>query len=204
MLCHLFGKAQIKKGSILLGGSISYISSKTTNPSQNHDGNTYGYFNLSIGSVYKENTAYGINLSYGGSISHYIINGNNYSGHKIRSYGIGAFHRQYRFLAKDFYFYTEAGISINTNQLTDSDSSANNLGITVRTGGTLYLTPGISYKILKRVYLELLIPNIVAINYTSSKNTFQMQTSKTNEFSFNTNLASQFPGFFAVGIRLIL
>jgi hypothetical protein len=202
--------AQIKKGSILLGGQVSYYNSKSDNSFnlQPDQKTTSGNFIISAGKAFKENSVFGIAIGYSSfSNKNNSVNpfkqDNNY-------YNISVFYRKYKSLGNGFSFFAEGGISYNNNKQKNDDSLHLNSYEQTQSGIGFYLTPGISYQVCKKLQLEILIPNIVYANYsvTKSHSTSQPnppQSSKTNSFSFNTSLSpSSSLGAFGVGFRFIL
>ncbi len=196
----MIANAQFQKGNILLGGDLSYstyTSSTTNTPDQTSNG---GVFNVSLGKAIKENTVVGVNLLYS-------TNTNTYQGGKNVSngYGIGVFYRVYKNLGKDFYFFGQAGAQYYgaTNYLKDttglkSDNSTTN-------GGNIYLTPGIAYKLSKKFFMELSIPQVFTFGYSStSTNIAPGVTTKNSGFSAGINFNSNPLTSLALGFRLIL
>lgn len=196
--------AQIKKDAILLGGHVFYNTSKTHDSAlTRNQKNRNASFNISIGKAFKENSIYGINVTYSPSKNDYFYN--PLITYKVNSYHLGVFYRQYKKLAKDFYFFTELGAAYFTSKQTNTDSSGIKLSTYNQSGGLSYLTPGISYKILKKLNLEILIPNIVSIGYSVTKSKAPTQNYRQEQFSFNTSINNSSPlGNLGVGFRFIL
>ena len=198
---------QIKKGSILLGGQVFYFDSKfVQSTNQIVQKNSTATFNISVGKAFKENSLYGLNLSYSPSAYDYAYNGSTYLNRKTKFYSIGGYYRLYKSLAKDFYFFSELGAAYIFSHQIDTDT----LGIKQvplnQSGGQLNFTPGISYKIFKRVNFEVTIPNIVYVQYSVSKTetATPSQYTKENRFSLNTNLNSSPLNYLGIGFRIIL
>ena len=198
---------QIKKGSILLGGQVFYYDSKIVHATNQRDQkNSNAAFNISVGKAFKENSLYGLNLSYSPSAYDFAYNGSTYMNSKLKFYSIGGYYRLYKNLAKNFYFFSELGAAYIFSHQIDTDTLGIKQGTVNQTGGQLNLTPGISYKIFKRVNLEITIPNIVYVQYSVSKTetTTPSQNSKENRFSVNTNLNSSPLNYLGIGFRIIL
>ncbi|MEI9959515.1 MAG: hypothetical protein WDM90_25075 [Ferruginibacter sp.] len=120
------------------------------------------------------------------------------------NFGVGIFYRQYKKLAKDFYFFTEAGASyFNTKQVYDTASVV--LSTDKRTGGRLGLAPGVAYKLCKKFYVELSIPDIAYVQYTNIKTTATgNNNSNENQFNFSSTLSNQsFLYNMAIGFRFV-
>lgn len=199
----LTARAQIKKGSTLLGGELFYFNSNINyHTSQPNQLNRTASFNIAGGKAIRENNFVGLNLSYSANKSRYNAYNNNFDS-KINQYSVGAFYRKYKKLAKDLYFFGEMGAGYNSNDQKDTDSTGADYAKYTRTGGELYLTPGISYQVFKKFYVEILIPRIVSAQYEVSKTKSQTQNSKEDQFSFITNLNANSLDFLGVGFRII-
>jgi hypothetical protein len=197
--------AQIIKGSILLGGQIFYYNSNinygTTQPNQK---NKSGDFNISAGKALKENSVLGFYVTYGNWKANNNYNGNYFINSKVNQYNFGLFYRQYKNLARDFYFFAEAGVAYISAIQTDTDTLGNNKVKYTQSGGQLNLTPGISYKIFKKLQLEIFIPSIVSVQYTISKTKSQTNNFKQEQFLISTNLNASSLNNLGVGFRFVL
>lgn len=199
----LTASAQIKKGAMLLGGQLSYGDLKRNFNSTLADEKVKsGLYNISVGTALKENFVLGGYVRYG----HFKLeNSNNfYSSTSEESYGAGVFIRQYKKIRKDFYFFGELGggyFGANGSQTTPSPSVTTKYE---QSGGNLYLSPGISYRIYKKLQVELAIPQIAAVSFSTQKNTAPASGSKENQFQFNTNLNSSFLSNLGLGFRFVL
>ncbi|MDE3236727.1 MAG: hypothetical protein KGO81_12285 [Bacteroidota bacterium] len=203
LTCFKFSYAQIKTKSVLLGGQLYYssdVNSENNQPGGQKIQNST--FNISIGKALKENSIYGVNLTF----SPYNIN-NNYNGININSiktnqYSFGLFYRRYKSLAKDFYFFTELGAAYISSKQTYNDSVGVTYETSTLTGGQFFLTPGLSYKIFKKLQLEIIIPNIIMIQYqyTVAKDLRALQEFKHKHFLFNSNLNSAGSGLSLIGV----
>ena len=170
---NLTTSAQIKKGSLLLGGQVSYADVKSNyNTPQSDQKNKSAYFNVSVGTAFKENKVLGVSVSYGHFNSDYNYNGNSYTNIKSDRYNFDVFYRQYKKLAKDFYLFGELGGGYFGGNQTDTDIPSNNKTKYTESGAELYLTPGIAYRIYKKLQVELVIPQIAGTSYFSSKKKF--------------------------------
>lgn len=193
--------AQINEGRYLLGGSVSFNSSK--NPQISGSKSQSLYTNIQLGKVIKDNTVAGVLLSYGYS--------NNGSSLKSNQYGAGVFYRKYKSIAKDFYLFGEADALYNYSKNTQGNFQAGNNGTRyINNGGTLSFTPGISYSVCKRMQMELLMQNLVSLSYgvskteTTSTGSSAISTSKSNSFSANANLNSNLLSNFGIGFKFFL
>ena len=201
----LFINAQIRKGSILLGGQISsYNSTIDYSTNQKSQKNNSSTFNVSVGKAFKENSVVGLTLAF--NLSNFSYSFNNYIKTKQRFYSLGVYDRQYKKLAKDLYFFTELGAAYVFSTQMDTDTLGTKLSTGKGSGGQLNLTPGISYKICKKINMEITIPNIIYAQYSVTKNeTISLpQNSVEKRFSISTNLTSSFVNNLGIGFRLIL
>ncbi len=202
---NLTTSSQIKKSSLLLGGQISYSDIKTEyKTAQPDQKNKYADFNISAGTALKENVVLGLSLGFGHTNLDYSYNGVSYINSKSDRYSFTVFYRQYKKLAKDFYFFGELGAGYIGSNQTDTDIPSNIKTKYTRSGVQLYLTPGISYRIYKKLQVELLIPQIGGINYSVLNTKSPVIDSKEDHFGFNTNLNSSFLSNLALGFRFVL
>ncbi len=199
--------AQINKKSILLGGQLFYYNEKNQVDilKQKAESGTIG---ISLGKAFKENSVIGINLTYSPIRQTNFLNGNDTVTTTYKRYDIGAFFREYKKLGKDFYFFGQLdGAFIMANQKDDYTIAAGDVKATQR-GGFTSLTIGVSYKIFKKMQLELTIPNILSVQYLVTKfnsQNPQVKDSKKEQFLFYSNLTNNTSlGFLGVGFRFIL
>lgn len=204
--CISIAKGQITKNSVLLGGQISY-----QNISYHYQGtpsdskNKTASFNVSIGQVFNENSVFGFNLQYAPSTSTNTYVGSNYSNVDTKLYSIGIFTRQYKALAKDLYLFAESGAAYNNRKEVYTEINSNEkIGTLKQWGAQLNLTPGISYRIYKKLHLEVTIPNIVLIQYYKTTNRPEAINTETKSFIFNTSLNGTALSWLGVGFHFIL
>ena len=204
----LMASAQFKKGDILLGGTLAYSHNNTAylqNPSQRGD---YGNFNISAGKALNEREVLGVNLNF---TPYWTSEYSNYGlgplGYSDNGYGISIFYRKYKALGKDFYLFAEAGAGYTGSTQTGKDSADKKVIRGYTNAGTIYLTPGFAYRVSNKVLLEITIPNIIYVNYSSQ--TINVQDVipyevKGNSFSISTSLSSNPLNSLGIGFRLIL
>src|SRR3954469_4650817 len=203
--CISIAKGQITKHSVLLGGQISYQNYNyhyQGEPSERKEKN--GIFNISIGKAIKENSVYGLNLQYAPSTSTNAYIGSNFANVDTKQYGIGIFNRQYKMLAKDLYFFAESGALYNNRKDVYTDTSSIKEGTLKQWGAQLNLTPGISYRIYKKLHLEVTIPNIILIQYSKTTDRPEAINTETKSFVFNTSLNGTTLSWLGVGFHFIL
>jgi hypothetical protein len=203
--CSFMANAQFSKGKILLGGSLSFTNNKTSSPNYNNNQkSSNGVFNISLGKAARENAVFGINLNYQHNSFDYLI----YPGFiTVASdiYGVGIFYRQYKNLGKEFYFFGEAGGGYYGSTSTGKDSIGNKLSTGTINGGQIYLTPGIAYKISKKFFLELSIPQLFYASYSGTKSkTGSTTTSTSDAFVVGLNLNANPLTSLGIGFRFVL
>lgn len=201
----LTASAQIKKGSVLLGGQIFYSSSRINYSSfQPAQDVKYFNFNPSAGIALKQNAVVGVYINYARSNQDYNYIGGGYMNTEFSRYGFGVFYRQYKKLVKDLYLFGELGAGYLGSDQTDTQTPGNTKTRYTESGAGLYLTPGVSYRIYKKLYVELSVPSVVSTQYAVLETTAPSYNSKENKFSFNTNLNSSLLSNVGLGFRFVL
>jgi|ERR1700722_8047280 Outer membrane protein beta-barrel domain len=197
--------AQFNKGNILLGGNLSFGSSKSTSPpSPDEQKSNSGNIDISLGKAIKENALFGINLSYG-EVSNTFGSGVSPSKSTSYNYGIGVFYRVYKALGKEFYLFGQAGAEFNGSSYSSTDSTGNKLFNGTSYGGSIYISPGIDYRISKKFFLELSIPQIFSINYSNSNSkSGSVSTGTGDNFGISANFISNPLNSLGIGFRLVL
>jgi hypothetical protein len=200
----VLANAQIKKGTVLLGGNI-YGSTYKTDGSSPTDARKQSSIAISpsIGVATKENVVWGINASFS-SDKYKVQQQSEYSSYT--SYGAGVFTRRYMAIAKSFYLFGQAGIGYSNYKEEQPYFNGQTHYHRDTWGVNVNAYPGIAYGITRRIQLELGLPNMLQVgyNHTSdvySNNTVQ-QESNTEGFniSMNLNPSTQL----AVGFRILL
>jgi len=199
--------AQIKKGSILIGGQLSYYNYKIQGEIINLKSES-GTIWISLGKAFKENSVVGFNFSFSPIRQTDYLYGSDTVDLTSNQFNIGAFFREYNQLAKDFYFFGQVdGAFISANRQESYEIAENDVN-TKQRGGFIALTPGISYQVFKKMQLELTIPNILSLQYLVTKvdsEISQINDYKREEFLFYSNLSNSTAlGWLGVGFRFIL
>jgi hypothetical protein len=119
-------------------------------------------------------------------------------------YSIGVFNRQYKKLAKDLYFFAESGAAYNNLKEVYTDSYSIKVGTLKQWGAQLNLTPGISYRIYKKLHLEITIPNIVLIQYFKTTESPKTANVTTKSFTYYSSLNGNALSSLGVGFHFIL
>jgi hypothetical protein len=188
--CSLVSRAQISKGSILLGGSLQFNAQNNNNgqPSpEKSSGSNFG-FSPSIGKAIKDNLIAGIDLTYGHSQATDNQNGGPSVSSSNDNYGIGVFLRQYMPLGKGFSFFTQEGIGGVYFQV-KSEDAVTDKGYQLSAN----FSPGLAYNVTRRLQLEIGFLNFFFANYSHSKAlNGSGGDDVTNTFSAGTNLTGNF------------
>jgi Outer membrane protein beta-barrel domain len=191
-------QAQIRKGSVLLGGNVGFGNSKNvTNPTKQ----TNVFVNPAFGVAVKENLVAGIDVTYNHSET--MNNSQDYSTENTTA-GSGFFLRRYIPVVKNLYLYGQGSLyySRGTSKQRGIDYKQD---ITSNATG-LRITPGLAYALSKKFHLELGFNDLLGITYEDTKTErVSSGTSSTlngHVFGFNTGLSTSAP--FYVGFRIFL
>jgi hypothetical protein len=200
--------AQIKKNSFLLGGQLLYLNENYSYDNQDNQKREGGTIGVSLGKAFKENSVIGLNLGFTPLKETNFYTGNDTVTTRYNRFNIGGFFREYKKLAKDFYFFGEVeGAAIVANQTSSYKLTTGDVKATQR-GGFISITPGISYRVFKKMHLEITIPNILSIQYLATKidsRNSQIKNSKTQQFLFYSNLNNNTSfSWLGVGFRFLL
>ncbi|MGN6800306.1 MAG: hypothetical protein ACTHJN_00290 [Ginsengibacter sp.] len=197
-----FVNAQIKQGSFLLGGNLSFAhyNDKYQSPG-NNTSSTSAIIDLSAGKAIAENRVVGIHLTYSPMKS---ISQSGFSKQIRNLYGGGVFYRKYKNLSKDFYLFLGIGGDFYFSKKEYRDSSGNSLQVDKSNYGQLSLYPGLSYEIMKHLQLEVLLANLMNLDYNVTKTSNQGQHWRTvSSFSFNSSLNGGLANSLTIGFRLV-
>jgi hypothetical protein len=206
VIISVSGSAQIKKGSILLGGQLSYYTDKIEigNDEQQYSAGTFG---ISLGKAIKENRVLGFNFGFSPGKQENIRRGSDTFNLSINRFDVGVFYREYKRLAKDFYFFGQVDGAFITSNQKEKYRRSSDIKVTQR-GAFLTLTPGFSYQLFKKMQLEVTIPGIVGIQYSVNKVDSQnplTQSSKRKQLSVYSNLNNGTNlSWLGVGFRFVL
>lgn len=167
-----------------------------------------GTINVSIGKAFKENKIVGFNFSFSPIRHSNYLNGLDTINLTFNRFDLGLFYREYKKIAKDFYFFSQVdGAFITANQTEQYKNASGNVKASQR-GGFISVTPGISYQVFKKMHLEITLPNILGIEYLVTKGASeipQVKNSKQEQFLFYTNFKNNTGlGYLGVGFRFII
>ncbi len=183
--------AQFSAGDKYLGGSFS-AGWANNKPGNNEQKQFNIGFSPSFTKFKTDKKAVGFKLItlYGENKS---ISGINTQ--KLTQYGLGAgvFSQNYFTLGKGFYFFAEKGIEATYAHSKATQSAfANNEIVTQGYSASIYLKPGVGYKLTDRLLLNLEFGNIIDLTYghskTENKTGTTTTTEKNNSLSFGSSL----------------
>ncbi len=205
LLIPFSSMAQISKNTYLVGGQLYYYSEMLRIDSFDQHLQS-GTIALSVGKTFKENSAVGIKVAYSPAIGTNYLNWNDTADLHFNQLNAGIFFREYKKLATDLYFFghVEGGYS-TTIQKEEyySDASVR----MSRKGGFIGLTPGISYRVFKKMQLELTLPNILGIQYIKTRVRSEhpnLQNWEREEWMAYSNLTTNTGlGFLGIGFNFL-
>ena len=183
--------AQITKGSVFMGGSLTYDHSST-------DIKPALFISPAIGKVISENTVAGLLFNYN--------SGTPYSNYSFDTYGGGFFARRYKPLGKNFYLFGQGQLIYKLlKQISSVD--INNIQTTKQSMYTLGFFPGISYGISRKFYVEATLSNLVVLSYSKINTEYALINGTTNKssqsnFMFSTYSYSNMP--LSLGFHFLL
>lgn len=201
--------AQVSKGSVLLGGNLSFSTVKSEEGGGVRTPNLNLNLFPSIGKAIRENLIAGFGLHYNRYRNGYKDNAME----KANRYGADVFLRKYYPLGKNFYLFGQGGLRysyykrtsysyVSINPLTKQKDTNEDYNV----GINAY--PGISYAVSKKIQLEFGLNELIYINYTKYKHKTEQDNGQitnydpSNEFSIGTNLSNS--SCVNVGIRILL
>lgn len=191
-----FANAQISKGSVWLGGTINYYTSKSEEVNSKQQN-----LNIrpAIGLVIKENTVVGIQLNL--SKSKYEPSNSNQTS---SSYGADVFTRKYWEVVKRLYAFGHfrAGYASTRGENKSTNYSREAKGWTVAVGAT----PGIAFSINKKFQLEAGFNDLFYMNYQKNQTDIVNSgvSSSFDDHSFSGGLNFDNASNLAVGVRFII
>ncbi|RYF85945.1 MAG: autotransporter domain-containing protein [Chitinophagaceae bacterium] len=209
-VCFSFlSQAQIRKGSVYLGGDINISSQKEEQlmpmpGGTNSEGkNTFIYIGPAVGIAIKENVFAGVDFLYGKSDSKYL---NSPNSSKVSALAGGIFIRRYFPLANKFYLFGQVRLGYQKRN-EDQTSLVNSDRIEEDSWSVqANLFPGLSYNVYKSLYFEMGLNNLLQLGYlhTDRTQTSALGGSISTE-SKTFNLQSDLSGnSLNIGVRFVL
>ena len=194
--------AQLNKGRVFLGGSITSSSTENTTISTPNDVVTKQnacVIDPTVGYFVKENLVVGINVGFSKSKSEVA----GVTQQEKRSIAPGIFARRYYPLGKSFFFYGHGGLNYTSQKAETFNGTAT---LTEENGNGFGLTvyPGVAYAIRKNFLLEVSLRNLLTANYlhAETKNGSGAVTTKTNTFNVGVNGGGGVP--LSIGFNILL
>ncbi|HVU57074.1 MAG TPA: hypothetical protein VHD83_18560 [Puia sp.] len=206
LLCT--GRAQIKKGESLLGGSVGFMRQDYNAISPGNGNATYVNVQPSFGKAIKDNLVVGVNLYY--SYSKLVEPSDATPIYTVKQpgYGLGFFVRGYKDLGRSFSMFLEGDLGGMYSLAKGSYEGVNELSVDNK-GYSINasLSAGIAYHITPRWMVETGFQNLAYINYGHTKYGGTITSvggrQKESSFSLGTNLNKELNNF-AIGCRYIL
>ena len=160
----IISNAQIKKGTILLGGDFSFNTQTSKDGANKFKSNGFTFSPVFAKAV-KQNIFWGVSVLYS---SYNNTPAPPYSTSKYKSYGAGVFYRRYYPVKNKFYVFLQAGASTGFGK--DKYRQGPDFYFDEkRISAGLNITPGVSIAVTKKLYLESGFNNIANLNYQHSK-----------------------------------
>jgi hypothetical protein len=198
--------AQVEKGSLFTGGSVTINNSNGENSTS--DKTTSFSWNISpqFGKAIQQNKVLGFELLAGGVNNKSTNRLGNVSKNSGNQYGVAIFYRQYFPVYKKWMFYGQgnAGLIFSGSTLSNDGIKLNKINTQ---GASIGASLGITLQVSKKLWLEAGLSNLASINYNHQ----QMQnfstdgsvttTATNNQFSTNFNLNGG--SSLAIGFRWI-
>ncbi|RYZ21702.1 MAG: hypothetical protein EOO16_11985 [Chitinophagaceae bacterium] len=204
MLSVAAANAQLNKGRIFLGGSISSNQTKNTTVNTPADVVTKQQsttIDPAVGFFIKDNLVVGVNVGFTQSKKTNSVVGTTQTKESIIAPGI--FARQYFPLGGNFYFYGHAGLQYQGGTEETYTNTAT-LGKEKSNGVNLSVYPGVAYAIRRNFLLEVSLRNLFTAGFSSSKsedNTGKV-VAKSNNFNVGINGGGGVP--LTVGFNILL
>lgn len=194
-------EAQIKKGSVFLGGDIGGATQTTKRNGTEVNSQNGLTISPVFGKAIKENLILGTDAGFSSYKNNNNPNLSTFTGQKNNSFGAGIFIRKYKPIGKSsFSIFLQGRFGVNYNSI-EYTGLAPNFDKTKRYNIGIYAYPGVSYTISKRLQLETGFNNLLGLNYFTEKREvsgISAYTEKTNGVNISTslnNISSLYLGF---------
>ncbi len=196
--------AQIKKGSVFLGGDVGASAQKTK--SGDVTTNKQNGINISpvFGKAIKENLVLGMSAGFGIYNNKYPAG--SYSNLETDFYNAGVFLRKYKNIgASGFYLFVQGGINGGYMKQKQEGPFAPDLNELKRISVSINAYPGLSYGISRKLHLETGFNNLLSLGYFHDKAESRTtgHFSKTNGFNISSSLNNASSSLY-LGFRLLI
>jgi len=204
LLFALKSTAQFETGQRIFSGGINFNNyNNQTDLNNSTSKNAQTSFNLdaSIGKFIRPNLVRGLSINYG---HNYEKSDPSSFKQNYNSVGLGLFATQYRSFGKNFFGFIRFNLNGNyqfgTRVQSGVDQKIRGYGFSAG------LTPGISYKINKRVLLNGTLNNIALLSFNHQKTTYSnsSQVTRTNQTGLYSSLSNGSLGAIGIGFNLLL
>ncbi|GAB4093847.1 autotransporter outer membrane beta-barrel domain-containing protein [Flaviaesturariibacter terrae] len=198
-------EAQLQKGRVLLGGTVSFSNTESRSSIPNNASYTKAsttYISPLAGVFIRPNLLAGVSLLYGKSKT---TNGDaaNPQSYNSDTYGGGFLLRRYFPLGANFYFYVDGGLGYRQSNAT---STVNSFPVSTTTmeqhNGSLSVNPGVAFNFGKRIVLETSLSNFLSLNYFRSRNRSGSQDYRQKTFSGGIGAGGSIP--LNIGFNILL
>jgi hypothetical protein len=202
-LLTLSVSAQIEKGALFLGGAIAVSSEKMEIHNIPIDKAKAFAINPAVGIAIRTNLILGVDLMYGEMTEKYTTG----SDRKTHLYGGGVFLRKYYTIGRNFYLFGQSELGYQATRFSYIESTSAYSQKAHQDIVRLNLTPGISYGITNRFFLELGLNDLLIIQYSNEESTNTnppnvSQVSKRKAFGLRSSLDNS--SVFTIGARFII
>lgn len=193
--------AQIKKGTIFLGGDVGASGQATKINDATVSKQSSIIISPVLGKAIRDNLVVGLSGLIGFSKQRTTDNASKY---KTRYYGGGAFVRKYKNLGgSSFYLFGEAAAQLSYYWQKQEGPVV--VDETKRISGTLSAHPGLAYAVSNRLHLETGFLNIVSLSYFREKRDVgdPINDYRYSGWSFSSSLNNATSSIY-IGIRFLL
>ncbi len=197
-------EAQFAKGTYLTGADIGFGANTADNLQGSVSKATSYRFGAAVGKTFNGSRFWGVRINFNASQSKL----GDVVGTRSNTLGGGVFMRQYVTIAKDFYAFGQASADVGVGNNKSLQPNTTNLVTVARsTNVNLSVAVGASYRIYKKMHLELSLPNL-ALTYYQHMRSFNNAgnvSGKSSHFGLETAFANN-SGLNNVGLgfRLLL
>lgn len=201
----IYAQKNIPKGSLLLGGDVSFNSNTYKNTNNRESKSKGFYISPSVAVGIKTNLFIGLAIGYNFYKNSNSSNSSSYDSTILRGYNCAIFVRKYQPLKNNFSLFLQGGLGGSFSKRSIEDV-ATRVFYQKDLYVNLSVSPGISYTINSKLQIETGFNNILGIGYTRSKladNAFYSGESSYTGFNAYTSL-NNFSSMLYIGFRLLL